>query len=239
MSTQACAAVVRWLQRSLVTAACAVLAACQTYPSVSESQAKRVDLRLQLASAYLDRGQPEVALTEAQRALEVDPGNAQAHNVLAMALLALQRFDPALQAMRQATALAPNDLSLQHNLAWLQCAAGQPEQALQTFEQLLLQAAPPFDVARTQFSQGVCAMQAQQPEVAQRALEHAMQDVRYADAARFGLAKLMVQSQDWAHAMRLLAAMPAAQRATPAVQALQADIDAQFERSKQEATLMN
>ena len=238
MSTQARCVVVRWLQGGLLGAVCAVLAACQAYAPVSASQAKRVDLRVQLAWAYLDRGQPEVALTEAQRALDVDPANAQVHNVLAMSLLALQRLDPALQAMRQATKLAPADLSLQHNLAWLQCAAGQPEQALQTFAQLLAQAAPPFDVARTQFSQGVCAMQAQRPEVAQRALEQAMQDVRYADAARFGLAKLMVQTQDWAHAMRLLAAMPAAQRATAAVKALQADIDAQFERSKK-APLIN
>lgn len=236
MSTLTCAAVVRRLQRSLVCVACGAVAACQTYPPVSESQAKRVDLRLQLASAYLERGQPDVALTEAQRALEVDPGNAQVHNVLAMTLLALQRLEPALQAMLQATKLAPADLSLQHNLAWLQCAAGQSEQALKTFAQLLEQAAPPFDVARTQFSQGVCAMQAQRTALAQRALEQAMQDVRYADAARFGLAKLMVQTHDWAHAMRLLAAMPAAQRATPAVQALQADIDAQFERSKQAPT---
>ena len=232
MSTQARCTVVRWLQRGLLAAVCAVLAACQAYAPVSASQARRVDLRLQLAWAYLERGQPEVALTEAQRALEVDPKNAQVHNVRAMSLLALQRLDDALQAMHQATELAPADWSLQHNLAWLQCTAGQPEQALQTFAQLLKQAVPPFDVARTQFSQGVCAMQAHRAAVAQRSLEQAMHDVRYADAARFGLAKLMAQNQDWAYATRLLAAMPQAQRVTPAVKALQADIDTQFERSK-------
>lgn len=226
----------RWPSWVAGLLACVLLSACQSYAPLSEAQAKRVDLRLQLASAYLERGQPDVALTEAKLAIELDPNNAQAHNVLAMALMGLQRNDAAQLAMHKATQLAPQDLSLQHNLAWLQCVAGKTDQAMATFQRLLSDAPSSFDTARTQLSLGVCALQAQQTETAQAALSQALLDQRYANAARFGLAKLMVQTADWPGAMRMLTAMPTAQRVTPAVQELQAEIDAQFERSKQTNT---
>lgn len=239
MSTPADCTFCTWLRGGLLSVVCLTLVACQSHAPLSESQVKRADLRLQLASAYLERGQPDVALIEAQRALDIDPDNARAHNVLAMALMDLQRFDAAQQAMAHAAALAPNDLQLQHNLAWAQCAAGRTDQALRTFDQVLVKASPDFDAARTQLSKGVCAMQAQRLDVARQALLLAQHDPRYADAARFSLVKLMVQLHDWPYAMRVLSAMPDAQRATPAVQALQADVYDQFERSKQRNTPTN
>jgi type IV pilus assembly protein PilF len=242
----------RWLHKPCVAVALLLVAvlglsACQTAPVLTQADAQRVDVRLQLASAYLERGQPDVALTQAQLALDVDPHSAQAYNVKAMALMGLHQLDAAQQAMRQATTLAPTDLSLQHNLAWVLCASDDVDGALSTFEaviaaakatptdatlQATTTAASQFDVARTYLSLGVCALQAQRPDVAMAAFDQAQHSALYADAARFGMATMLVQTNDWPGAMRVLAAMSPAQRATPAVQDLQTQIDAQFERAK-------
>jgi len=212
---------------------CLFAAACQTTRPVTSADAERVDLRLQLATAYLERGQPNVALTEAKRALEVDPSSARAFNIKALALMALQRVDAAKQAMQAAVALAPTDLSYQHNVAWLQCISGDVEQALQAFDAVILRAVNDFNPAQTHLSQGVCAIQAKRFELAERALRQAVVDARYANAANFGLATLMVQSENWPAAVRYLASMSPAYRVSPEVLNLQMHIDAQYDRMQQ------
>jgi type IV pilus assembly protein PilF len=212
---------------------CLFASACQTTRPLASADAERVDLRLQLATAYLERGQPNVALTEVTRALDVDPSSARAYNIKAFALMALQRVDAAKQAMQAAATLAPADLSYQHNLGWFQCMSGDVEQALQTFDAVILRAANDFNAAQTHLSLGVCAIQAKRFELAERALSQAVVDARYTNAANFGLATLMVQSENWPAALRFLASMSRAYRVSPAVLNLQMQIDAQYDRMKQ------
>jgi hypothetical protein len=64
-------------------------------------------------------------------------------------------------------------------------------------------------------------------------LRQAVVDSRYANAANFGLATLMVQSENWPAAVRYLASMSPAYRVSPEVLNLQMHIDAQYDRMQQ------
>ena len=91
----------------------------------AEGQAQtdeRVNLRLQLASAYWQRGQFSVAMAEAQQALSVEPTNADALQIIALSHWSLGDRPQAMQAFQKAVEMAPRDTGLKRNLAWFQCS---------------------------------------------------------------------------------------------------------------------
>jgi len=67
------------------------------------------DLYVKLAVEYLRDGQMERALVRAKKALEVDPRNAQAHNVIALIYQRLGQFQLAETHFRKAIGLQPKD----------------------------------------------------------------------------------------------------------------------------------
>jgi type IV pilus assembly protein PilF len=67
------------------------------------------DLYVQLAVEYLRKGNMEVALRKAKKALEEDPSNAQAHNVMALIYQRLQQDQLAETHFRKAISLQPED----------------------------------------------------------------------------------------------------------------------------------
>ncbi|MBN1422025.1 MAG: protein kinase [Planctomycetes bacterium] len=72
-------------------------------------------LRERLGSYYLTQlEQYAAAEAAAERAIELDPGDAPAHHMLAIALLRQKRFDPAIAACDRAIALAPDDFGAYH-----------------------------------------------------------------------------------------------------------------------------
>jgi serine/threonine protein kinase/Flp pilus assembly protein TadD len=85
--------------------------------------------------AMLERGtgQAREALVQADRALALDPLNADAHRERARALLDLREFERAEEAYRKATALRPQDWSVHQQLGRFLYARGRHAEARQAF----------------------------------------------------------------------------------------------------------
>jgi type IV pilus assembly protein PilF len=101
-----------------VLAACVLLAACAgkglrngdaTGDLGANGTESPGDLYVKLAVEYLRKGQMEIAVRKAKKALEEDPSNAQAHNVMALIYQRLQQDQLAEKHFRQAIGLQPQD----------------------------------------------------------------------------------------------------------------------------------
>ncbi len=118
------------LRMAAILVQAALLAACTAGPApladlVTESDLsdghRRASLRLDLASAYLQQGQANVALDEVTQALRLAADLPAAWNL--RGLVYAQLGDPvrAGASFERALALAPGDADSAHNYAWLLC----------------------------------------------------------------------------------------------------------------------
>ncbi len=72
----------------------------------------------ELAAAYCKDGDYDGCLLLARKALELEPGSAEACDSMAVAYLYLERWDEGIQAARQALQLKPNYRDAKDHLAW-------------------------------------------------------------------------------------------------------------------------
>ena len=122
--------------------------------SSDESSAhRRARIRVELASAYLQRGQAEVALDEAKQSLLALDSYAPAHQVKALAYMALGEPALAKRSFDAALRLTPHDVDLLHNVGWWHCSQGQYSEADRWFDQALQQG----HSARTWLGKALCA----------------------------------------------------------------------------------
>jgi type IV pilus assembly protein PilF len=137
---------------------CSVLAACSSWPWRSSAavrqpafaqvnapapvsdDARRAQLRLELATAYFERGQIEVALEELEQSLALDGRNAQAYNLQGLIALRQQQPERAEESLRKALALDAENGDIQHNYGYLLCQMQRYAQAQQRFELALANA---------------------------------------------------------------------------------------------------
>ncbi len=117
---------------------------------------RRARIRTELAAAYLQRGQAEVALDEAKLALAASEAYVPAHVVKALAYMALSRPDLARLSLDRALALAPRDLDVLMNDAWWSCGQGLTDAALAGFERALTAGAG----GRAWLGQAICSARA-------------------------------------------------------------------------------
>ncbi len=116
---------------------------------------KRAQARLALAAGYYENGQYTIALDEQKKAVQADPGFADAHDLGGLIYMALGDGQLAQQQFQRAIALNPRAANAWHNLGWLQCEQGQHERATESFERAL--AVPSYpERARTLMAQGIC-----------------------------------------------------------------------------------
>ena len=131
------------LVRSLVALVLTLLlAACSSTPPsmFRETQAppaERTQAHLQLAMAYLQQGQTDIALQEIGSVLQTDPAQATAWHLQGMALQQQGQGEQAERSLRQALQLAPQDAGIQHNLAVLLCERQQRAEADRLFASAL------------------------------------------------------------------------------------------------------
>lgn len=76
---------------------------------------------LDLARAYLEQGQLTTAAQRAQRAVEVEPSNVEAHILLGVAQSRLGMMDAAEQSLKKAHSLSPDDPYASNALGTLYC----------------------------------------------------------------------------------------------------------------------
>ncbi len=93
-----------------------------------------VDLRRQLALAYFDHKMGDVALVEANRIIQLDPENGSLHRLYGELLLKQGDTTGALEALKKAQALAPNDIMIQVSLGDALLKIGKYSEAVNAYE---------------------------------------------------------------------------------------------------------
>jgi type IV pilus assembly protein PilF len=136
-----------WVSRGAAVAVLVLLAACSTKPPEPEppprqtligqptaSPLVRAQLHTELASGYYERGQMEIALTELNQAIALDPGYAQAYNIFGLVYATLGEDSKAQQNFTRALELAPNDSEIHQNWGWYLCTHGHERDSLAQFD---------------------------------------------------------------------------------------------------------
>ena len=125
-------------------------------PSKSDKSAR---IRLELAEGYYQRGQPEVALGEVNRALQEDPGYVPAYTMQALIHMSLGQNDQAEASFRKALSLAPDNPDTLHNYGWFLCSLKRYDESFGMFRKAL--AVQGYrNVVRTDLAYGVCQYRA-------------------------------------------------------------------------------
>lgn len=135
---------------------------------------KAADTNTQLAIAYLNRGNAEVALEKIERALAQDPTFSEAHTVAGIVYEQMGRFDKAEVHYRQAVRLSPDDGNLLNNYGQFLCTLDRVEESLEYFTRAIEQ---PFyrtpEVALT--NAGACLERVGRADEAERNFRRALE----------------------------------------------------------------
>jgi Flp pilus assembly protein TadD len=108
---------------------------------------QRTDSRYYYAASLFLRGRPAEAAQEARRILAVDPGRANAQNLLGAACATAGDFECAKAALERAVELSPRDAAPLTNLGFFHLQAGNPAAAIACFAEAVA-VDPESDAAR-------------------------------------------------------------------------------------------
>ena len=116
---------------------------------------RRAGVRLELASLYFARGQPNTALNEIDTAIKIKPDNAQAYNLRGLIYASLGDTASAEQNFQRALQINPRDSSAMQNYGWFLCQNQRYGPAEEQFQRALNQ--PGYrDAAQTLRAMGNC-----------------------------------------------------------------------------------
>ncbi len=128
--------------------------------------------RMELAAAYLGRGQPTDALDQVKQALQAKPDNPAAYGLRGLIYAALGDNEKADDSFHRAMQLAPHDPDLMHNYGWYLCQQRRFDDADAQFRLAL--AEPGYrQVSRSLLAEGVCNARAGKLAEAERTLSRA------------------------------------------------------------------
>lgn len=118
---------------------------------------QRAKVHTDLGIAYLRDGKYEVALSEAQIALDALDSHAPAHNLLGLIYMALRQNEQAEASFRRAVGLAPNNPEINNNFGWFLCQNGKIKESFTYFNKVLRN--PLYQTpAKVLHNMGVCAI---------------------------------------------------------------------------------
>jgi type IV pilus assembly protein PilF len=125
-------------------------------PPPDPAQLKRAaGVRLELASLYFSRGQFNTALDEVKLAIQADPNNGPAHNLMGLIYAALGNTSQAEASFQKALQINPRDADTMNNYGWFLCQNQRYKDAEAQFQQALVQ--PNYrGAARTMRVMGIC-----------------------------------------------------------------------------------
>jgi type IV pilus assembly protein PilF len=135
---------------------------------------KRARVRLELATAYFQRGQMTTALDEVKQAIAVFPTFGEAFNLRGMIYANLGDDRLAQESFQRALQINPQDADSLHNYGWYQCQAKryEPAQAMFTRALAVFQYR---GIPRTLLTQGICQARAGNLPEAERSLLKALE----------------------------------------------------------------
>jgi type IV pilus assembly protein PilF len=187
---------------SLLSAACTTTtttvdgasASATTAPAVDVDARKRADIRLQLAASYYQKAQFNIALEEAQRALQADPNYAAAYGLLGLIYMDLGDRREADANFARALKLDPSSPELNNNYGWYLCQTGRERESVDYFlraAQDRLYATP----GKAMQNAGVCMMRVRDYEAAERHLRRALELDATSPFTKFHLAQLYLATR--------------------------------------------
>jgi len=216
-----------WL---LLLAALAALAGCTTTtttttsgaaPSKGDSREIRTDsdqtsaerrarVRLELAGAYLGRGQATTALDEVKLALAARPDMPEAYNLRGLIYATLGEAKLAEESFQRALQLAPRDADTMHNYGWFLCQVGRAAEADAQFVAALAQ--PQYrDGQRTMLAQGICQARAGRWLEAERTLSRSYELDPGNPTTAFNLSEVLYRRGEYERARFYIQRVNAAQ----------------------------
>lgn len=186
-----------------------LLGACATPPqgadgeirtdSDQSSAERRARVRLELASAYFERGQANTALDEIKLALAAKPDLAEAFNLRGLIYASLGELPLAEQSFQRALQLAPRDGDTLHNYGWYLCQQRRFDDAEVQFNAAL--AAPQYaEGPRTLMARGVCQARAGRWLEAERHLGRAFELDPASPGIAFAYAEVLYQRGEYERA---------------------------------------
>ncbi len=95
------------------------------------------EIYVKLAVAYMQSGQMDVALQQAKKALRVEPGNADAHNIIALIYDRLLEDRAAERHYRSALQLEPENSYIRNAYGTFLCTRGRYPESISEFEAAL------------------------------------------------------------------------------------------------------
>lgn len=119
-------------------------------------------LNTQLAAAYLQRGQPEVAMDNITKALTLAPDDPQANNVMALIQWRLKNFEDADKNFKTALKGAPNNSEIRNNYGAFLCERVEIDEAVEQFRLALTDPLYPTP-AQANLNAGLCLMKKPAP----------------------------------------------------------------------------
>lgn len=170
-------------------------------PSEPADPERRAAVRMELAAAYFQSGQLDIALQEATRAVELRPELAAAHALRALILAAQGQNAAAEQAFQRTLQLAPNDADTLHNHGWFLCQQQRYDAAEQRFAAAL--AVPGYrglPAARTLLVAGVCQGRAGRWDAAEASFTRSFEIDPGNPSTAYNLADALARRGDWERA---------------------------------------
>lgn len=120
-----------------------VLAGCVSSPDSrpakrgASANASAAELQVKLGQGYMEQGEYEIALEKLNRAIELDPGSADAHTVLAVLYEQIGRSERAETHYRRSIELQPESGVMLNNFGAFLCRSGRYEESIQHFGRAL------------------------------------------------------------------------------------------------------
>jgi type IV pilus assembly protein PilF len=185
----------------------ALLAGCQTTttvegetvgggaPAKAESDPrKRVEIRLQLAATYYQQRQYQVALEEAQRALQIDLNSAFAYGMIGLIYMDLNDPAQAEANFGRALRIEPQNPEINNNYGWFLCRTRRERESLPYFERAVedkLYVTPSLPLLNA----GMCMMQIRDYKLAEGYLRRSFERDATNPAVKYQLARLYLTTR--------------------------------------------
>jgi type IV pilus assembly protein PilF len=155
---------------------------------------KRAEIRLQLAASYYQNRQYQVAIDEANRALELDPKLAMGYSILGLIYMDLDDRGQAEQNFGRALRLDADNPEINNNYGWFLCRTGRERTALEYFQRAAankLYATP----ALAWRNAGVCMLQLKDYSAAESYLRRSFELDAASPVVKFQLASLYLATR--------------------------------------------
>lgn len=200
----------RHLVVALLGALVALLAACVAVPQENDGREpravsepadpeRRASVRLELASAYFERGQAATALEEVNRALQAKPDLPEAYNLRGLIYASQGNAQQAEENFKRALQLNPRDPDAMQNYGWLLCQQRRFAEGDAQFNAALAQ--PGYrGASRTLLAQGVCQARAGAWAEAERSLTRSYELDPANPATAYNLADVLYRRGEYTRA---------------------------------------